>query len=186
MAQDSKVLWSFRFLPNWTQFHFISRRRPLPSPPSPPLHIYVLCSYLSFSSLLFCILVDFLSSPKKPQKVNKSPLELLFCSRVTSLSLKYRSSSDRPARSWFGQFIPLREHKIRDTFAVNGQWHSSLGSRQTFDAGPLFVLGFSLNDCTPPVLFQFLQMEILTNHKINEKTWDVQSEPIKSLVKHCV
>ena len=89
MAQDSKVLWSFRFLPNWTQFHFISRRRPLPSPPSPPLHIYVLCSYLSFSSLLFCILVDFLSSPKKPQKVNKSPLELLFCSRVTSLSLKY-------------------------------------------------------------------------------------------------
>ena len=118
MAQDSKVLWSFRFLPNWTQFHFTSPSPP-PSPPSPPLHIMfvslLLCSVILYSG---CLLVKV---PKKPQKVNKTPLELLFCSRVTSLSLKYRSSSDGAARSWFGQFIPLREHKIRDTFAVNGQ-----------------------------------------------------------------
>ena len=121
MAQDSKVLWSFRFLPNWTQFHFTSAT-PLSSP-LPLLHsIYIMFVSPPLSVLsVFCILVAFWSSPKKPQKVNKTPLELLFCSRVTSLSLKYRSSTDGAARSWFVQFIPLREHKIRDTFAVNGQ-----------------------------------------------------------------
>ena len=88
MAQDSKVLWSFRFLPNWTQFHFTSPSPP-PSTPSPPLNIMfvslplLLCSVILYSG---CLLVKV---QKSPQKVNKTPLELLFCSRVTSLSLKY-------------------------------------------------------------------------------------------------
>ena len=88
MAQDSKVLWSFRFLPNWTQFHFTSPSPP-PSTPSPPLNIMfvslplLLCSVILYSGCLH------VKVQKSPQKVNKTPLELLFCSRVTSLSLKY-------------------------------------------------------------------------------------------------
>ena len=58
MAQDSKVLWSFRFLPNWTQFHFMT-----PSPRPLPLHsAYHVC--LSVFRLLLV----------RPCKVKKTPL----------------------------------------------------------------------------------------------------------------